>query len=72
MATNARNYRGVGIRDKRLRKLSGEAARTLVDDVKRTSEDNASGAASAGAASVLHVRYADGKLVRLQIDTVKK
>ena len=72
MASNARNYRGVGVRDKRLRKLSGEAARSLVGDVKRTSEDIASGSAAAGAASVLHVRYADGKLVRLQIDTVKK
>ena len=72
MAINARNYRGVGIRDKRLRKLSGETARSLVGDVKRTSEELANGAAAEGAASVLHVRYPDGKVVRLQIDTVKK
>ena len=72
MAVNARNYRGVGIRDKRLRKLSGEAARSLVGDVKRTSEEIANGTAAAGAASVVHVRYPDGKMVRLQIDTVKK
>ncbi len=72
MAVNARNYRGVGIRDKRLRKLSGEAARALVGDVKRSSEEIANGAAVSGAASAIKVRYPDGKMVRLQIDTVKK
>ena len=72
MAVNARNYRGVGIRDKRLKKLSGEAARSLVGDVKRSSEEIANGAPVTGAASAIRVRYPDGKVVRLQIDTVKK